>query len=128
MAEDFAISYSVAELQIHYGPGVPDSVEEDAREALAPLVTDSNELFVTTGDAGYNASAAVLFLILGGIFLAGKRIDDNIAAWVSIAGRFRAVIDMLRKKHGEVRVSEPAAIALAPMRFGPRACRSKGSA
>jgi hypothetical protein len=113
MAEDFAVSYSVPELQTHYGPGIPSDVEQDAREALAPLVTDPSQLTITTGDAGYNASAVTLVLILVGIFLAGKRIDDSIAAWASIADRFRAVIDGLRKRRGEVRVSEPAAIVLA---------------
>jgi hypothetical protein len=113
MTDEFAISYVPPELQLYGGSGIPEPIAEAARGELADLGVDPALVELTTGSHGYGAEGSSILLLLAAAFFMGKKIDESLAAWVNIAGRVRQVVDGLTKKHGEVAVSQPAAIALA---------------
>ena len=120
MTEDFAISFVPAELETHAGSDIPPALADEARADLAGLGIDPAQITIARGSHGYGAEVASIVAIVVGLFLLAKPIDENLAAWVNLAGRVRRVVDSLVKKRGAVTVSEPVAVLLALDAMGAR--------
>lgn len=101
-----------------------NSITPEKDEATVSVVETLGEEGIPTDQAkaysvshGYGADAMALGLWLGsaigGVFLLGKQIDENITAWISIGKRLKKAIQKLRDKGVGVSMSEPLAAAYA---------------
>ena len=92
-------------------PEVRDSTLRDFAES--DFDTDGIELRV--GSAGYGAEAFVLLAIFTGlatVFLSGKKIEENLEAWIKLGRRFRSLLKRLKQRRGGFSASQPVALAL----------------
>jgi hypothetical protein len=77
-------------------------------------------------------SLAVILAGLTGLFLSGKKIEENLDAWIRLGERLRKAIGRLRRRGVAARLSEPAAVAVAianavsnqPPASGVSSCRA----
>jgi hypothetical protein len=97
------------------GELTPELLDETLRE-LAECDFDPRDIEVQVGSAGYGAEGFILLSVFSGlavVFLSGKKIEENIAAWIKLGRRFRALSDRSNKKGRGMQVSQPVALALA---------------
>lgn len=114
ITEDFAISFASEELQLLCEHGIPDELVEDLLADFRELRELDSNVRLETGRGGYGAEILTLVVIFGAVFLSGKRIDENFAAWANMArGIGRTLARLRHKKRGAIAVSEPVALALA---------------
>jgi hypothetical protein len=100
--------------------------------ALDDIAGEASEIRHEVTSIGRGASGIALLLVLTGIFLSGKNIEENLEAWIRLATRLGASLKKLRSLAGPVYLSEPAA---APLAFravldrapSPRSVRLTGS-
>ena len=100
------------------GEGAPEAVLRDLREAGIDEQAEASTI-----SWGYGADILATSVILTGLsalFLSGKRIEENLDAWVRLGRRLKAAVQKLRAKQGPVSVSEPAAVALTLARVAER--------
>lgn len=86
-----------------------------ARAAAEDLVESPDEIDAGSTAFGRGADGLAVLLIFSalGLFLQGKRIEENLDAWSKLAKRLGGAISRLRKLTGAVYLSEPAGAALA---------------
>ena len=102
--ERYGISLSNEEFALHIGAGESDEVFDLDRmqyrpDFVDPILEDlrAEGLPVTATDLrvqnwGYGADTLALGVILTGVaafLLSGKRIEENLDAWIRLGGRFR---------------------------------------
>jgi hypothetical protein len=84
------------------------SVEKDFTATLG------GEAKATQHSHGYGADGyAVLVVLTLGLFLSGKRINENLDAWVAIGTKLDGFLAKLRSAFGGASVSQAAALTLA---------------
>lgn len=71
------------------------------------------ETSISTSSVGHGADAIALVITLGVAFLAGKKVEENLDAWVRLGQRLHRSIQKIRKKHGNIWLSQPLALILA---------------
>jgi len=82
-------------------------------EELADLNVSPGQVELVPGNAGYGADWPTIVLLIAGVFVLGKPIDENLQAWRNIGARLFKTVKKLRTKHRLVLVSQPAALVLA---------------
>jgi hypothetical protein len=93
----------------------------ELESALSEIGISKSQIEYGNAISGVGAELGALLLIVTGfatLFLGGKKIEENIEAWIKLAKRLKNVIKKLRKREGEsyeapLYVSEPFALALA---------------
>jgi hypothetical protein len=73
----------------------------------------SYEVKLEETDIGQAADWPVILATLGGLFLLGKSIKDNLEAWKTMAEKFVSLLNRLRKKVGSYRIDHDGATLLA---------------
>jgi hypothetical protein len=77
------------------------------------LDVSAEQISITSTTTGYGAAGLTVLVAIGGVFFLGKRIQENIDAWLDLGAKLQAVVKKLHARHGEALLSEPAALALA---------------
>jgi len=94
-----------------------DREDRDREKFINDLQTDaqslSSDLQISDTDIGRGADWPAIFLSIGGLFFLGKKINENLEAWVSLARKFIKFIENLRKKSWKFRIDEIGATLLA---------------
>jgi hypothetical protein len=88
---------------------------DETLKEFADCDFDPQDIEVRVGSAGYGAEGFILLAAFGGlaaVFLSGKKIEENIEAWLKLGRRFRALLDRSDKKGRGMQVSQPVALAL----------------
>ena len=111
-SEDFQLLVTPGEAHWEDGDFSP-AVIESVRAAIAELEDTGVRWNHEVTEVGRGASGIALLLTLGGIFLAGKKIDENVDAWLRIGSRLTSVIQKLIRLGFPPNLSEPAAAVLA---------------
>jgi hypothetical protein len=113
--EEFVMSLSPEERDFagdgDLTPAILSTLHRDFREGEFT----SDELVISAGSAGYGADAYVVtatFASLAGLFLAGKKIEENLDAWLRLGRRFKRLVTHLRSRGRAASVSEPIALSL----------------
>ena len=85
-------------------------IESDVREGLGgePSASQSSHGYGADGNA-----IAVVITGLGLLFFSGKRINENIDAWLQLGRRVKPLLARLVEYLGHAKISEPLALALA---------------
>jgi hypothetical protein len=112
--------------ELHVGIAEPDSNDElplqhlpEIRDVLEEL--DRSDLShegaeFTLHGYGYGADGFAVGILLTGLatlFLSGKRIEENVDAWVRLGKRVKQALQSLRTKRISVSISEPVALSVA---------------
>lgn len=87
--------------------------EEFLKELKEYALSLSDNLQLSDVDIGRGASLPGVLLLIGGLFFLGKKINENIEAWISLAKKFKMFIENLRKKSWAYRIDEEGATLLA---------------
>jgi len=94
-----------------------DHDESERPQFLAELKNDltelSGEIQTVEADVGFGADWPAVLAILGGLFLLGKPIDENIDAWFSLAKKFKKVIDKIKARSWQYRIDDSGASLIA---------------
>ncbi len=91
---------------------VTPELEEEVRTDLSNLGVEPSRVEVSVGSCGYNAEASTIVAVVLGLLLLGREVDATLDAWIGLASKLRKVLQTLRRKHGQVNVSESAAVLL----------------
>jgi hypothetical protein len=94
-----------------FTPAIVDALNRDFREGAF----NEDELEISLGSVGYGADACVViatFATLSGLFLSGKKIEENLDAWLRLGRRFKKLVTHLNTRGRAVNVSQPIALAL----------------
>lgn len=94
-----------------YYPEYLRSVEREIAE-----ITGSESVVATQTSYGYGADALAIGAALTGLtaaLLSGKRINENLDAWLALGARLRPALLALTRRFASPRISEPAAFAIA---------------
>jgi len=83
----------------------------DKKKLIKELDLEDYDIEVSEADIGCGADWWFIALIIGGIFFSGKKIEENIEAWVKIGKRIKNILEI--KKDTDVFIDEEAAISLA---------------
>lgn len=86
---------------------------DDIRDAISELGLAPADVKIEDTSYGYGADALGVAVVLAGVFLAGKKIEENLDAWIRLAKRIPAAIECLRPRQRSVYLSEPVAAVLA---------------
>jgi hypothetical protein len=131
---DFRDAFSVSlapDLPNLGGDGeLPAEFRDDTLRDFAAFGFDPDEIELRVGTAGYGAEGFVLFSVFTGLtalFLSGKKIDENLDAWVRLGRRFRALLAQTNKRVRPVAISQPVALALTLARLSYKAHDLDGS-
>ena len=120
--ESFALHFGAGEVDDDFG----EATAARHPHALAVLEALRDEGIPTEGAEitargyGYGADATAIGVTLGALvslFLAGKKIEENIDAWLRLGRRLRDALKRLRERQIRVAMSEPAATAYALARI-----------
>lgn len=106
--ESEAYDYKTREFSSGYTEGLANILSE--------IGTSNEEIGHEVTEVGVGASALAICLIISGVFLAGKRMEENLDAWIKLAKRLGGVLKKLAKlgdTNAVVYISEPFAAALA---------------
>ena len=94
----------------------PQYLEEIAI-TLAEIGISKEQIEHARTDAGVGASAEAIAIVIAGLFFSGKRIQENLEAWINLGTRLNGVLRKLSRRgsgeHRTLYVSEPVAAALA---------------
>lgn len=94
-----------------------DRDDSKRSQFLADLKIDFTELTgeinTLEADVGFGADWPAVLTILGGLFLLGKPIDENIDAWFSLAKKFKKVIDKIKARSWQYRIDDSGASLIA---------------
>jgi hypothetical protein len=82
-------------------------------EALDEFGVPRVDAKLSTSSFGHGADGMAIVLTLSGLLLAGKKIEENLDAWLRLAKRFSTALRKLRRRKGTVYLSEPAAAMFA---------------
>jgi hypothetical protein len=118
--EPFALTISAEALFEDDAGEFGENAQAQLRTELADLDLHGSDIEFDVGSAGYGADsilAVVVLTGLAGLFMAGKKIEDNLDAWVRLGTRFRKFLRRLSKSHRGVSVSQPVALALVIARI-----------
>lgn len=100
----------------------PESSDDYKPTFLRQLERDIGEETSSTGvrasqtSYGYGADAIAVAVALSGLsalLLSGKRIQENLDAWISLGRRLKPLVGKLKQRFGPIRLSESAAFAIA---------------
>lgn len=90
-----------------------DHSGRDREKFLSDLKSDlssiSNQYQLKDVDIGFGADWPAILAILGGLFLLGKPINENIEGWKELSNRFVSLIEKIRRKFGAYRIDENGA-------------------
>jgi hypothetical protein len=95
-----------------YRPSFIQPILDDLRKADLPAEDNTTEVH-SWGYGGDVLAFGLIFTSLATLLLSGKRIEENIDAWIRLGGRFKKALALLRRRHSTVQVSEPVAKSLA---------------
>lgn len=115
MNNDFTIIFSPDDDEYLSDGDVTQSVVSGVAPDFETEGFEPAEIQWTQGSAGYGADAVTLIATLGvlsAIFLSGKKIDENLDAWIKLGRRLKSLLTRLKEKYGWVAVSEPVALAI----------------
>jgi hypothetical protein len=87
-----------------------ESFLKDLQDELSQLTAD---IQLRDTDIGCGTSWEVVLASLGGLFLLGKPIKDNLEAWLSLGQKFVSVLKRIATKFGAYRVDEHGATLIA---------------
>jgi hypothetical protein len=114
--EEPAIVLGVPEDEIDFfGEGDPPKPEFLAGllDELRKSGFQEDHLPVEETAIGRGASGLALLIALAAVFLSGKSINENLDAWIAIAGKVKGLVQRIRKKTiGPVYYSESVCFAL----------------
>ena len=117
MEEAFAISFSDApDLAVDEDGEYTSAAVREILSELTELGEFAEDIKVSQGSVGYGADTTVAIVVLTGLaslFFSGKRVEENLDAWIRMGKRFWKAVERLRRRRGGVSVSEPVALALA---------------
>ncbi|MDB4884272.1 MAG: hypothetical protein JWL95_3038 [Gemmatimonadetes bacterium] len=93
-----------------YRPSFLRSLEAEIRDAVGgePTASQSGHGYGADGNA-----VAVVVAGLVAVFFSGKKINENLEAWLSLGKRLKSLLSSLDERIGTGRVSQPFAFALA---------------
>ena len=119
MSEDFALHFGI-------DPEQQEDVELGGSPEVRSVLDDLKAEGIPTDDAevsshgyGYGADAFAAGVILTGLatlLASGKRIEENVDAWIRLGSRLKAVLRRLGARRVDASLSEPAALAIATAR------------
>ena len=93
-----------------------DHPERDRATFLAELEHElrqlSPEYGLSEADAGHGADWPVILATLGGLFLLGKPINENLEAWISLAKKLGAFVQRAKERWLAPRLDEDGAILI----------------
>ena len=94
-----------------------DHSDRDRDKFLSDLETElssiSREYELKDVDIGFGADWPAILVILGGLFLLGKPINENIEGWLRLSNKFVSLIKRIRRKFGPYRIDENGASLIA---------------
>ena len=92
----------------------------NAEESITDVLSDLGNEGIETSNAhteftsvGFGADAISLLIVLGGLFFAGKNIEENLDSWIRLGKRLLKAIARLRGRQANVMLSEQMAKALS---------------
>src|SRR5262245_6891905 len=85
-------------------------VESNVRATLGPIFPNVE---LRDSNIGRGADWPMIVAALGGVFLLGKKINENVEAWCSLAEKFRKALLSLAERGAAFRVDEEACQLLA---------------
>jgi len=88
------------ELLINFPEGLEGDVKpEDIKHAFEDeLNAISKENKLIESNIGSGADALVIVIIISGLFLLGKKINENLDAWIELSKKFKKLFSKLKKK------------------------------
>ncbi len=82
-------------------------------ELETQLASISSEIEVRETNLGRGADWPAFLIVVGGLFLLGKQINENLDAWISIAKKLNRVLKWVLSKCVSYRVDESGATLIA---------------
>lgn len=95
------------------GANEAGSFEDFVLELRSELATITKDVEIRSTDIGRGADWSVVLVTIGGLFFLGKKIEENLDAWTSLARKFLAVLQRISERFGPYRLDEHGATLLA---------------
>ena len=97
-----------------------DHPERNREKFLAQLHQELAELSsdyeLSEADAGHGADWPVILVSIGGLFFLGKRINENLDAWIALAKKLGAFLAKAKERWSSPRLDQDGAILIALLR------------
>jgi hypothetical protein len=86
-------------------------------ELKKELTIVSNDFQIKEIDIGRGANWPVVLITFSGIFLLGKKINENLEAWISLGKKLTKLLENIKRKFGQYRIDAEGASLMAMERI-----------
>lgn len=117
LSENFELHFGVNEIDSESRASLEERPDvQTVLDEFRSLDISVEDIEIKSYGYGYGADGYAIGIVLSSLvalFLSGKRIEENLDAWVRLGKRFKQAIQQLHRREISIAVSEPGALAMA---------------